>query len=126
SCGAPHLIFTEPPGCLLGEARVASGHAERGRDEILHHAGGPELLRLEPGVRPRWYEVLVDAELALGRFDDALAWVERAERLVEPGVTPIRQATARRAYAAVLLAQGQPDEAAALADEAAELFAAGR
>jgi DNA-binding NarL/FixJ family response regulator len=112
--------FSAVGGGWLGEARVEAGSPARGRDELLAALGGPELPLVERAFRAYFYEVLVRAELALGRVDAAASWAALAEESTEGIDLAGRRALAMRARAAVELARGAAEPAAAIALEAAE------
>ena len=117
--------FSAVGGGWLGEARVEAGAPARGRDELLAALGGPELPLVERAFRPYFYEVLVRAELALGRVDEAAEWASLAEQTLAGIDLPGRRAFAMRARAAVELARGAAELAAAAALTAAEWAAGG-
>jgi DNA-binding CsgD family transcriptional regulator len=117
--------YTVVASCWLADALIESGAPAEGREALLAAVEGPELPGVEPAFRSCIYEVLTRADLALGRTDDAAAWARRAESAVEGLELPGRESFALRALAEVALAQGRPDEAAALAREAARKAGAG-
>ena len=111
--------------CACGAALIESGDFEHGRHRLLL-AGGPELVDVSPGGRPRWYGYLADAELGLGRLPAAEVWALRAESLAATLGLQGAAGHARRARAAILLEQGRPETALASAAAAtASLDAAG-
>jgi ATP/maltotriose-dependent transcriptional regulator MalT len=120
SKGAPSGMFAYMAPCILAEAYVAAGESERGRDLILEHAGGPELSAIGKGARPRWYGVLVQAELQLGRYAAAEEWIGRIRSFVESMPLPEREAGLAVAEASLMLARDDPGAAARLALGAAE------
>ncbi len=105
----------------LAEARVEAGAPAAGRDALLEALGGSDLPMIERAFRPYLYDVLVSAELALGRQSAAAGWAERALASLEGIELAGRRAFALRAAAAVALAEGRAHAAAELALEAAEL-----
>jgi DNA-binding NarL/FixJ family response regulator len=107
--------------CACGAALIEMEEFERGRHRTLL-AGGPGLDDVSPGGRPRWYGYLVAAELGLGRLPTAEGWVVRAELLAAEVGLHGATGHARRARAAVLLAQDRPEEAAVAAAEATASF----
>ncbi|HEY8466800.1 MAG TPA: AAA family ATPase [Solirubrobacterales bacterium] len=113
--------FSRLASCFLGEALVEAGEPERARDAVLL-ATGPELEPLEHAFRPHVYEVLAQAEIALGDVDAAREWAERACADVEDIDLPGRTGEALRARAAVELAAGDAAAALATALEAAASF----
>ena len=93
----------------------AGGQPEAGIATILQAAGGWELPEVVPAERPLVWAALADAELH--RVDVAAA--ERAAARLDTAAaaidTPLAHSLAARSRAALLLADGRPDEAAALA-----------
>ena len=110
--------------CLLAEARLEAGDAERCRAELLAVAGGESLALVERGFRAHWYEVLARAELACDRLSAAGRWAERAEAACAGLGIAGREVEARRARAAVELAAGRPEQAAEQALAAMRVAAA--
>jgi DNA-binding NarL/FixJ family response regulator len=111
--------------CFFGEAWLAAGEPQRARDEVLAHAGGPELARVERGFRAHPYELLTRAELELGDPDAAGRWSQLArESATGPGI-PGREADAARAEAVVALARDEHGRACELAREALASATAG-
>jgi DNA-binding CsgD family transcriptional regulator len=99
--GAPGGLFGHLGPALLGEAYVAAGQPSRGRDTIVAAAGGPDLPAFEAGARARWYETLVEAELALGDTCAALGWAERAQAIPLQGDLPTHRAFVARIRASL-------------------------
>ncbi|HKH18169.1 MAG TPA: AAA family ATPase [Solirubrobacteraceae bacterium] len=112
------------PGWVLGMSHFEAGEVERAW-KIMQALGGDDLAHKIPVERCFDWEVLALVELARGRIDAADRYVRRAEEHA-PTLAGLRlpAALALRARAAVLVAQGQPLEAARLSREAAELAAA--
>lgn len=106
-------------GSALAEAQLESGLPDQCRDSLLEAAGGPSLPLMQRGLTARAYEVLTQAELALGDIEAAERWANRLEHdtLGLQG----RVAHAGRARAAVLLAR---DDASGAADAALTAAAA--
>jgi DNA-binding NarL/FixJ family response regulator len=121
---APHGLYSHLSRLALGEVRVAAGQHARGRDEIVAAAGGADLPVVEAGSRSRWYEVLAEAELALGDLDAARAWAERAEAAATCAALDGQRAHALRCRALLALADGDASAAQAAARGAADAFAA--
>jgi hypothetical protein len=44
----------------------------------IFRAGGPELRRIQPSMRPFYLEILVTSALVTGKFEEARGWAERA------------------------------------------------
>jgi DNA-binding CsgD family transcriptional regulator len=105
-------------GTTLALVQLDAGQAERGRTEMLDAGGGPELPFLPAPHRCAAYEALTLAELSLGDPEAAGRWATRAEAAALPG-RAVSAGHALRARAAVLLAAGEPERAAALALDAA-------
>jgi DNA-binding CsgD family transcriptional regulator len=106
------------PGWQLACARFEAGEVERAR-EIMHGLGGDELEHKIPIERCIDWEILGLVELALGRKEAADDYVSRAERLATELPLNLPTAFALRGRAAVLLASGEPGDAAVKAEEAA-------
>ncbi|WP_324195518.1 helix-turn-helix transcriptional regulator [Nocardia abscessus] len=102
-----------------GQALVEAGELERGRQEILS-VGGPELSDVPPAVRPLWLQVLVTAELSLGRLSAAEAITHQIEDFTRG--LPSSSGHAFHARACVHAAQGDFWAAAASARRARECF----
>ena len=121
---APKGLYSWLGGCALAEALVAAGQPERARQVLLDHAGGPDLPLVDVADCARWYDVLVEAELALGDIEAASDWAERSMRTVaDLGHVPAR-AMALRNRAAALIAAGDAAAGVAPAREASHAFAA--
>jgi DNA-binding NarL/FixJ family response regulator len=100
---------------------LADGQPETGIDTILQASGGLDLPDVVPAGRPVVWAALVEAEL---RRDDVAAADRVATRLDRAATamgTPLAHALAARTRAAVLLADGRPDEAATTASRGAAL-----
>ena len=105
-------------GLYLGIPLIELGEARRAREIVLEMSGGGDLRTSRSG-HAQAYEVLTRADLALGNTDAALAWARKAESSTHGGELVGEAAYARRATAAVALAQGDPARAAQIALEAA-------
>ncbi len=108
-------------GCYLAEAHLEAGDHEACRALLPDCAGGPELPLVESAFRTRWFEILTRAELAAGDFHAAARYAARAETTLRSLGSRLqaRESEVLRARAAVRLAAGNPDEAAAAARAAA-------
>lgn len=104
--------------CMLGYAALIAGDSARARDAVLH-AGGPELLRLQPSMRPLFLEILVTAAVSDGDRDAARIWAERARKEAEQLGLPVQRGSAMRSRAHLPLAEGDVAAAAHLFTEAA-------
>jgi DNA-binding NarL/FixJ family response regulator len=111
------------PGWCQGAALAASGDPERGAEAMLEAVGGLELTRVLPGERASAAADVVDVLLACERLDDACRALAAGEAAAASAGTDWPAMTARRARAAVLLAQGHAREAA---DAAAAVARAAR
>ncbi|MGH7357401.1 MAG: helix-turn-helix transcriptional regulator [Candidatus Rokuibacteriota bacterium] len=118
----PDALFATFQHAAVGLVQVESGDPQRGRDEIVEHAGGDDLPRLAPSIRPTYLATLTFGELALGRLDAAEGWVARSEGLAHELGLPGAQAHATWSRAALLLARGDAGRAAELAARAADHF----
>lgn len=114
------------PVCLglLGFATLSAGDPERAIALILDGGGGPGLPMLSGSQHPVWYDLLTQAELALGRVDAAAEWAARAQESAATLCVPSRYGYALLAQARLLVAKGEPARAVDLAREAASRFAA--
>jgi DNA-binding SARP family transcriptional activator len=119
---APDSALGWLPHCTYAAALVVVGDAAQASAVILAHAGGEELAAIEPGFRVHWYEVLARAELARGRLEAAAGWLDRAERLAAAFPLTGHCAEVARGRAELALAEGVPDRAVALAEEATRGF----
>lgn len=103
----------------LASALLEIGEPERCRELLVGPAGEPD-----PPAFPLYetlcYELLVRAELALARADEARALAERAEETAKRLGIQLPLAQARRALAIVLLEDGEAQEASAHAVAAAQ------
>jgi ATP/maltotriose-dependent transcriptional regulator MalT len=122
---APHSQYTWLAHVLYGEALVDAGQHENGRDRILA-AGGPELSHVAPSIRPRFFRDLTEAELALGNLDAAKDAAKRARGIADRHGLPMRLGDAGYAEAAILVAEGQAEQAVERADAAIRAYAAAR
>ncbi|MBK3578464.1 AAA family ATPase [Streptomyces sp. MBT65] len=104
--------------CIFGWAALMAGDPVRARDAMLR-AGGPELQRIQPSMRPLYLEILVTAALVTGRSEEARGWAERARKEAEQLRLPMLRASALRSTAHLPLAQGDTAAAADLFAEAA-------
>jgi DNA-binding CsgD family transcriptional regulator/HPt (histidine-containing phosphotransfer) domain-containing protein len=107
------------PGWGLGVAWLESGQVERGR-ALLLELGGENVARTMPVERCFDWESLTLAELAVGDVGAAEGYARRAEHDAAQLGLKLPSALAGRARAAVLLARGEPLEAARVAHESAE------
>jgi ATP/maltotriose-dependent transcriptional regulator MalT len=99
---------------VLASALLESGEPERCRAQLLGPDGEPDLppFPLYEGLA---YELLVRAEIALGRLERAEEFAERAERAARRLGIQLPFAQAGRARALVLLERGDPRAASAAA-----------
>jgi DNA-binding NarL/FixJ family response regulator len=111
------------PGWQIACTRFEAGEVERAREE-MQALGSDELEHKIPVERCFDWEILALVELASGRLEAADGYARRAEDNAEQLGLRVPFAVAGRARAAVLLASGQPDEAARAANRSAEIAAA--
>lgn len=109
-------------GCMLGHATLVSGEPHRAQHAILT-AGGPELLKLQPSIRPGQLETLVGTALAVGDIEQATRWAAQAEAEAERMGLHGQRGAALRARAALAQHRGDPGEAARLFEGAAREYA---
>ena len=100
------------------EAMLEAGEPRRARDGLLAAAEGAGLPLVERPYRPRWYEMLVRAELATGDVDAAEQWARRGEEAAAGMGLGVREGDSLRGRAAVHLARGQASQAARAAGAA--------
>ena len=105
-------------GLRLATPLAEMGEVQRAREVLLETSGGSDLHMVRHGRAPG-YEVLVKAELALGRLDAAQAWADKAEAATHGWQLGVEAAYARRAQAAVALARGDAADAAGMAMDGA-------
>ncbi len=103
------------PGWCLGAALTAAGNAERGAAAMLEAFGGAAMPRVIPAERPAAAADLVEAQLAAGELAAANETLRYGVAAAGEAGTAWAAATIARARAAVLLAEGRADEAAAAA-----------
>ncbi len=106
------------PGWSLGAALTAAGNPERAASTLLEAFGGATMPLVVPADRPAAAADLVEAQLAAGD----LAAAREALAAVQAG-TRWAAATTARATAAVLLAEGRPDEAVGAARQSDDIGA---
>lgn len=104
---------------VLGASALVTGDPGRARDALLR-AGGDELRRLQPSVRPLLLELLVSANLALGDLDSAQRWAVRAHAEADRLGLPTQRGAALRGQAAVAAHRGDSAAAAQLFAQAAK------
>ena len=109
----------------LATPLIELGEARRARECRLAAISGGERRTSRFGVTTA-YELLTRAELELGRIDAAQEWARKAEAATHAGLLGIESAFARRATAAVALAQGDADRAARIALDGAARAAGAR
>jgi DNA-binding CsgD family transcriptional regulator/tetratricopeptide (TPR) repeat protein len=108
--------------CTAGAVRIGAGAPAEGREQILRHAGGTSLARLDAGRRPGAYAALASAALELGDAETARGWVELGTACAEDVGLAGCVGTARAAQARLLAADGSAAQAIPLAEEAVERF----
>ncbi len=108
------------PGWVLGMSHFEAGDVQKAW-EIMHALGGDDLLHKVPVERCFDWEVLALVELALGRDDAAEGYVRRLEQHAGALGLRLPSALALRGRAALLLSRGEPEAAARLAMDAAEV-----
>jgi len=112
-------MFLGHAALIVGGALVEAGEPERATALVLELGGGEDLPHNDAPGRCIAYEVLTRAALAAGRADQAAGWARRAQASATGLGDGVFAGVARRARAAVLLAQGEPRAAAQEALEAA-------
>ncbi|MFG1760834.1 LuxR C-terminal-related transcriptional regulator [Micromonospora echinofusca] len=108
--------------CLLADLLIKVAEPERGRRLMLDALGGPEMPRIAPANRSRWYEALSMAALRMGDKRDASRWVDLAEASVR-NLSVSRRGFLMRARMRLYAARGETALALAAAEQAVECFA---
>ena len=118
----PHAGFHRAgqPGWCLGTALTAAGNAGRAVP-LMRDAFGPGLAGVVPALRPAAAADLIEAQLAAGDVAGARETLGSARAAARRAATPWAAAVAGSAAAAVLLAEGRADEAAAEAGAAGQV-----
>ncbi|SDN21853.1 regulatory protein, luxR family [Streptomyces sp. cf386] len=109
-------------GCMLGHTALVGGEPYRAQTAILT-AGGPELLKLQPSIRPGQLETLVNTALAVGDAEQAARWAAQAVAEAERMGLHGQRGAALRAQAALAQHRGDPRAAASLFERAAQAYA---
>ncbi|MEU0879188.1 LuxR family transcriptional regulator [Lentzea sp. NPDC005914] len=104
---------------MLAQALVHNGDPHGCVEVLLSTGGGPELPAVDPLTRPLTYQLLAEAEVAIGR--DATGWADRAEDAATALGVPLRTAMAELARAIATLPT-DPAAAAPFAVAAAGTF----
>lgn len=108
--------------CMLGHALYVSGDPQRAQEAILKAGGGPELLRLQPSIRPGQLETLVNAAIAAGHPGQAGHWAAQAVQEADRVGLRGQRAAALRAKAALAEHHGETNTAIRLFDQAAQEY----
>ena len=111
------------PGWVLGVARFLAGERERGY-QIMRDSCGDDLRHKIPVERCFDWEMFVLAELALGTRELAEEYATRSEENAARLGLKLPEAISARTRAEVLLANGEPAEAAQAAERSAAAAAA--
>jgi DNA-binding NarL/FixJ family response regulator len=107
-------LATAFAGLYLAEALHDLNAPERAISVLLTAAGGPDLGRIEPPLRPRGYEMLARSELVRGQVAAAKRYAELAATC-SIAEAPRGRLHAQRAWAAVMHALQRHHEAIAAA-----------
>jgi DNA-binding CsgD family transcriptional regulator/tetratricopeptide (TPR) repeat protein len=102
------FLWTGHAEGVLARIRLATGDPAGCRDYLLQVGGGPDLRRYQVGMRPPWYDVLVQAELARGDLAAATGWADRSAALAPVFGAAEAHALSR---ARILAAAADPDDA---------------
>jgi DNA-binding CsgD family transcriptional regulator len=111
------LLWTGHAEGVIARVRLAQGDPQACVDTLLRAGDGPELSAYQPGMRPPWYDVLVQAELALGRLDAAADWAARSAAVAPVFGADVAHLLSR---ARILAAAGEPGDAAQAARRVAD------
>ncbi len=102
------FLWTGHAEGVLARVRLANGDPAGCREYLLRVGGGPDLHRYQVGMRPPWYDVLVQAELAAGDLAAATGWADRSAALAPVFGAAEAHALSR---ARILAVAGDPDDA---------------
>ncbi|MFI1682125.1 AAA family ATPase [Streptomyces sp. NPDC020607] len=105
--------------CLLAYAALGAGDPYRVRDILLAAGGDSDLSRVQPSMRPNFFELLVTASLATGDVADAERWASRALTLADRLGLPVQRGAALRAVGLVAARRGELGAAARAFTESA-------
>jgi ATP/maltotriose-dependent transcriptional regulator MalT len=105
---AEPMLWTGHAEGTIARVQLATGDPQGCIDTLLRAGGGPDLPAYQPGMRAPWYDVIAQAELALGRVDEAAAWAERSAAVAPVFGADIALLLTR---ARILVAAGEPDAA---------------
>ena len=100
---------------MYGLALCEAGEHPRCVEQLHNAGGGPALGAIPPNWRPFFLEALTRAELGCGRQEEAAQAASHALAAAERLGLAMPTAWALRARSAVVLAEGEPHEAAELA-----------
>ena len=120
-----HGLIQRLTSYCLAATLIESGDADQARTVALTAGGGTNLPLVPRGGRVETCEVLVRAELGLGRPEAAEAWAREAEAMARDPAMAVERAIAHRATARVLMARGDGEAAANVAIAAAQGAEAG-
>jgi ATP/maltotriose-dependent transcriptional regulator MalT len=114
-------VLLPPAAEFYALALLLAGDPARAVEVLLANAGGPELPGWGAGTRCHASAILCEAELARGDRAAAERWATFTERTAA-ALSPLRrpESLAARSRAALLLSEGDPRRAAALALEAVD------
>ncbi|NDZ86800.1 LuxR family transcriptional regulator, partial [Streptomyces sp. SID10115] len=80
--------------CLLAYAVLGAGDPYRVRDILMDAGGDGDLSRVQPSMRPNFFELLVTAALATGDVADAERWASQALALADRLGLPVQRGAA--------------------------------
>ncbi|MFD6431890.1 AAA family ATPase [Streptomyces venezuelae] len=104
---------------LLAYAVLGAGDPYRVRDVLLDAGGDGDLSRVQPSMRPNFFELLVTASLATGDVADAERWASHALALADRLGLPVQRGAALRAVGLVAAQRGELARAARAFTESA-------
>ena len=107
----------------LAETRLEQGEAQECLTALLAAAGGPQLPVCEPPIRPRYFEILTRASLALDRLSEARGWARAAGAAAAGSPIGGRRCEATLAEAGVALAEGDHSRAEVIARQGVQAAA---
>ena len=119
-----NVLWESEPGWAFATVLAEEGDLVASRATGLRWCGGFDLELVVPAERSIGWDIFADTALAFGDLDEAERMVERLEAHAPDVGRPLAAVLARRARAALQLAQGDAPRAAATAREAMDIASA--
>ncbi|NUR60220.1 MAG: AAA family ATPase [Catenulispora sp.] len=107
---------------LAAQVQLLAGDPEGALRTMLERADGQDVAAAQPVLEPSLKALMAMAALRCGDMSAARRWTEDAESAAARLALPSQTASALRARAALHLAEGRPDRAVDLFEQAADRF----